>query len=254
VEEHNKTVAGLIQFDYKGKAELVYEKIRQAIMDGILKPGDKLDTDQIAKTLKVSRMPVREAIKRLQLEGLVEVKPHKEVTVAIVTIDQMKDVLSVRSALEGLAAREASLRINDDEPNKLWSLYKEMEKMVETGETEGLLIKNREFHRFIHEISGNKVLQSIAENLFDSIERFRLQFMSMPRRPRQDLKEHLDLIEAIGSHDPEKAERLMRKHIENTGQIMFRYADGNVKEEERPKESMDVKAVDPKLEQKTAQD
>ena len=170
VEESNKIVAGLIQFDYKGKAELVYEKIRQAIMDGILKPGDKLETDQIAETLKVSRMPVREAIKRLQIEGFVEVKPHKEVTVAIVTIEQMRDVLSVRSALEGLAARVASIRIHDDLLNQLWSLYKEMERMVESGETEGLLIKNREFHRSIHDISANKVLQSISENLFDSIE------------------------------------------------------------------------------------
>ena len=234
MEERNRIVAGLIQFDYKGKAELVYEKIRQAIMDGILKPGDKLETDQIAETLKVSRMPVREAIKRLQLEGLVEVKPHKEVTVAIVTIDQMKDVLSVRSALEGLAAREASLRINDDELNKLWSLYKEMERMVESGETEGLLIKNREFHRFIHEISGNKVLQSIAENLFDSIERFRLRFMSMPRRPRQDLKEHLDLIEAIGSHDPERSEMLMRLHIEGTAKLMLSDVDEKMKKGGEP--------------------
>lgn len=225
MEGRNKTVAGLIQFDYKGKAELVYEKIRQAIMDGILKPGDKLETDQIAETLKVSRMPVREAIKRLQHEGFVEVKPHKEVTVAIVTIDQMRDVLSVRSALEGLAAREASTRIHSDELDQLRSLYKEMERMVESGETEGLLIKNREFHRFIHEISGNKVLQSIAENLFDSIERFRLQFMSMPRRPRQDLKEHFELIEAIGSHDPDRSEVLMRLHIEGTAKIMLSNAD-----------------------------
>ncbi len=222
------------QLDYKGKSELVYEEIRRAIMEGVLKPGDRLETDQIAETLKVSRMPVREAIKRLQIEGLLDVKPHKEVTVAIVTIDQMKDVFSVRSILEGLASREAALRIRDEELSKLWTLYKEMEKMVEAGETEGQLVKNREFHQLIHKISGNKVLQSIADKLFDSIERYRLQFMSLPRRPQEVLKDHYDLIEAIGSHNPERSEMLMRLHIERTANLMLSDADEKMKKGGEP--------------------
>lgn len=220
-----KNLHQYLQFDYKGKSDLVYEKIRQGIMEGILKPGDRLDTDQLATTLNVSRMPVREAIKRLQVEGFVDVKPHKEVTVAIVTIEQMRDVFSIRSVLEGLAAREAALRIKDEELGKLWTLYKEMERMVETGETEGQLVKNREFHQLIHEISGNKVLRSIADKLFDSIERFRLQFMSLPRRPREVLQDHHDLIEAIESQDSGRAETLMRSHIERTAKLMLSDAD-----------------------------
>lgn len=211
----------LARFNYKGKSDLVYEEIRRAIMGGLFKPGDKLGTDQLATALRVSRMPVREAIKRLQIEGLVDVIPHKEATVAIVTEDQMQNVFAVRAVLEGLAAREAALRIGDEGLSRLWILYKEMEEMVKAGDTPGQLTKNREFHEAIQEISANKLLQSVTSNLFDSIERYRLRFMSLARRPQVVLEEHYELIKAIESHNPEQAEKLMRKHIEGTGQLML---------------------------------
>ena len=210
--------------EYKGKTEIVYEQIRKAILDGLLKPGDKLETDAIAAALNVSRMPVREAIKRLQLEGWVDVRPHKEVRVASVTKAQIRDVFAVRAMLEGLAACEAARKISEDEIDLLWQTYRDMEKLVKSEDTAGQLTKNREFHKIVHKVSGNKVLQSIASNLFDSIERYRLQFLSLPRRPKEVLKEHLKLIEAIESHDMYTSEALMRRHIENTGRIMLGYA------------------------------
>ena len=99
-----------------------------------------------------------------------------------------------------------------------------MEKLVQSGDMAGQLTKNREFHEIIHKVSENKVLQSMASNLFDSIERYRLQFLSLPRRPTEVLKDHLKLIEAIESHEMDTSEILMRRHIENTGRIMLDYA------------------------------
>jgi DNA-binding GntR family transcriptional regulator len=210
--------------EYKGKTEIVYEQIRKAILDGLIKPGDKLDTDAIAAAFSVSRMPVREAIKRLQLEGWVDVKPHKEVRVASVTKAQIRDVFAVRAMLESLAAREAAEKISEVKIDLLWQTYRDMETLVQSGDTLGQVTKNREFHDIIHQVSGNKVLQSIASNLFDSIERYRLQFLSLPRRPNEVLKDHRKLLEAIESHDRDSAEILMRRHIENTGRIMLGYA------------------------------
>ena len=216
---------GLNHTEYKGKTEIVYEQIRTAILDGLIRPGDKVETDAIATAFNVSRMPVREAIKRLQLEGWVDVKPHKEVRVASVTKDQIRDVFSVRAMLESLAARESAEKISDDEIGLLWQAYRDMEKLVQSGDTIGQVAKNREFHEIIHRVSGNKVLQSIASNLFDSIERYRLQFLSIPQSPNEVLREHRQLIEAIESHDRDRAELLMRRHIENTGRIMLSYAE-----------------------------
>jgi DNA-binding GntR family transcriptional regulator len=211
--------------EYKGKTEIVYEQVRKAILDGLIKPGDKLETDAIAAALSVSRMPVREAIKRLQLEGWVDVKPHKEVRVVSVTKAQIKDVFAVRAMLESLAAREAAGKISEAQINLLWQTYRNMEKLVQSGDTARQLTKNREFHEIIHKISENKVLQSMASSLFDSIERYRLQFLSLPLRPKEVLKDHLKLIEAIESHDMGSSEILMRRHIENTGKIMLGYAE-----------------------------
>ena len=211
--------------EYKGKTEIVYEQIRKAILDGLIKPGDKLETDAISAALSVSRMPVREAIKRLQLEGWVDVKPHKEVRVASVTKAQIKDVFAVRAMLESLAAREAAGKISEAQIDLLWQTYRNMEKLVQSADTAGQLTKNREFHEIIHKISENKVLQSMASNLFDSIERYRLQFLSLPLKPKEVLKDHLKLIEAIESHDMDTSEILMRRHIENTGRIMLGYAE-----------------------------
>jgi len=209
---------------YKGKTEIIYEQIRKAIMDGSFKMGDRLETDQIAASLGVSRMPVRDAIKRLEIEGLAEVIPHKEVRVATITKDQIKDIFLVRSVLEGLVAREAAEKSTDEKTPELWALYEEAEQLVESGDTFGQIAKNREFHELIYELTGNKILQSIAANLFDSVELFRLQLLSLPRRPHEVLQDHRELVEAIASKNPDLAEKIMRQHIEISGQIMLGYA------------------------------
>jgi DNA-binding GntR family transcriptional regulator len=206
--------------EYKAKADLVYEKLRRGILEGAFKPGDKLATDQLASALRVSRMPVREAIKRLQLEGFVNVVPHKEVTVASVTEEHIREVFAVRSVLEGLAASQAARRVRPDDIARLHALWEEMKELVATGDTAGQLAKNKQFHEAVYEIAGNKLLQSTASSLFDSIERYRFRFVSALARPRDILEEHRQLIEAIASQDAERAERLARQHIESTGETL----------------------------------
>ena len=211
--------------EYKAKADVVYENIRKGIMDGAFRPGDKLITDQIAAALRVSRMPVREAIKRLQAEGLVDVIPHKEVTVASITREQIRDVFAVRAVLEGLAARDAALRAQEDQIRRLRILLTEMEQLVYAEDTPGQLEKNRDFHEAIYDISGNQLLRSTAASLFDSIERYRHRLLSLPKGSQDVLDQHRQLIDAIASHDLERAEMLAREHIEITGRLMVSYID-----------------------------
>ncbi len=216
-----QSVPPLEQAAYKAKADLAYESIRNAIMDGRFRPGDRLVTDAIASALNVSRMPVRDAIKRLQAEGVVDVFPSKGATVATVSVDHLKEVFAVRSVIEGLAAREAAKFITPDQISDLWKLFSEMEILVRSGAARAELAKNKEFHQTLYRLSENNLLQSMAEGLADSIDRYRLRFHRLPRRSEEVLEQHRAIIHAISSHDHEEAERLTREHIECTAKVII---------------------------------
>ncbi|HEX2987087.1 MAG TPA: GntR family transcriptional regulator, partial [Chloroflexota bacterium] len=179
--------------------------------------------EELAEQLRVSRMPVREAIQRLQVEGLVDMIPHRGATVAMATREQLGQVFAVRSVIEGLSAREAASRITGEEIDRLESLYREMEGVVANSDTDGQLCKNREMHSILWEITGNPLLQSIARNLFDASERYRRQLMLQPRIAKEALEEHRAILDAISDRDPDRAERLTREHIERTGRLMASY-------------------------------
>lgn len=215
----------LSQPEYKAKAELVYEELYRAIMDGTLKPGDRLVTEELAAVLHVSRMPVREAIQRLQAEGLVDMIPYKGATVTMVTLEQLKQVFSIRAVLEGLASREAALLATDEDRARLEALAQEMEQTVILGDTDGQLRTNREIHKLIWQITSNELLQSMVASLFSSIERYRRQFMQQPNKPEEALGEHRQVIQAILDHDPDRAEEVTRQHVLRTGRLMASYEE-----------------------------
>ncbi len=215
----------LSQPEYKAKAELVYEELRRGIMEGSLKPGDRLVTEELAVHLHVSRMPVREAVQRLQAEGMVDMIPYKGATVAMATLDQLRQVFSVRAVLEGLASREAAILATDDDHARLGLLNQEMEQAVLSGDTDGQLRKNREIHAVIWQITGNELLRSMAAGLFDSVERYRRQLMLRPDAPEGTLEEHRRIIEAIVDRDPDRAEQVTRRHVSRTAELMSGYAE-----------------------------
>lgn len=221
---------GLLQLskpEYKAKAELVYDELRRTIMDGTLKPGDRLVTEEVAAILHVSRMPVREAIQRLQVEGLVDMIPYKGATVATVTLEQLKQVFAIRAVLEGLASREAAIAATDEDRVRLEALSREMEQTVIDGGTDVQLRANREIHKIIWGITDNQLLQSLVGSLFASIERYRRQFMLRPNTPEEALGEHQQIIQAILDHDPDRAEQATRQHVLRTAKLMAGYAENN---------------------------
>lgn len=213
----------LNHIQYTAKADLVYQALRQAVMDGKLKPGDKLNTGDLAAAMRVSRMPVREAIKRLQVEGVVDVIPHRGATVAMLTPEQTRDVSAVRTVLEGLAARLAASLAEPEDIKQLDTLCREMERLADSEDTRAQLANYEEFHRAIRQMSRNQVLRSIADNLADSTNRFREEFMSLPSQRHELLKEHQEIYYAIARRDPDAAERLARQHIERTVRLLTSY-------------------------------
>ncbi|MBO8127794.1 MAG: GntR family transcriptional regulator [Peptococcaceae bacterium] len=200
---------------YKPLREVVFESLREAIIAGKLKPGERLMEMQLAEELGVSRTPVREAIRKLELEGFVMMVPRKGAYVAGISDKDITDVFEVRAALEALAAGLAAERITDEEIENLERSVVQTTEIAEKGDINALVEADTQFHELIYRASRNKRLKQIVTHLSEQIQRFRASTLSVPGRNRQALEEHRKIVEAISEHNIELAQALAREHIEN---------------------------------------
>lgn len=204
--------------NYKPLREMVFESLREAIILGRLRPGERLMEIQLAEEMGVSRTPVREAIRKLELEGFVVMVPRKGAYVAGVSVKDIADVFEVRSALEGLAAGLAAERITEEE-------MEELEKVILqiSGEEDILTVVKRdnEFHELIYRASRNHRLTQIITHLSEQISRFRLTSLSVPGRLKIAVGEHKKITEAICDRNVDLSCRLASEHMENAEQNLL---------------------------------
>lgn len=199
--------------DYKPLREVIFATLREAIVEGELEPGERLLEVKLAEKMGVSRTPVREAIRMLELEGLVVMVPRKGAHVAEVTAKDIGNVLEVRAALDGLATSLATQRITEEEIERLHSIQKEFVNFVDKGDLQGSIKKDVEFHDFIYKTSRNEKLTQIAGNLWEQVQRFRVIYMRDTSNAKEIINEHNEILDAIGSKDSEKARLFAQKHI-----------------------------------------
>lgn len=207
--------------NYKPLREIVFESLREAIINGHLKPGERLMEIQLAEEMGVSRTPVREAIRKLELEGFVVMVPRKGAYVAGVSIKDIADVFEIRAALEGLAAGLAAERITDTELEALERSLVKVAEASEAGDLEQLINMDTDFHDILYKASRNERLVQIVSNLREQIQRFRSTSLSHPGRMKLALEEHKKIVEAISDRDVELARDLAREHIENAENSMI---------------------------------
>ena len=201
--------------------ELVFESLREAIISGTLPPSERLMEIQLAEEMGVSRTPVREAIRKLELEGLVVMIPRKGAYVAGMSIKDIVDVFEIRGALEGLAAELASERVTDDELESMERYLVKISEEIESGDLSKVVETDTDFHTLIYKASRNARLSQIISNLREQIQRFRTTSLSFPGRMKIALEEHRKIVEAISSRDGELARRLAQEHIENAENVMM---------------------------------
>jgi DNA-binding GntR family transcriptional regulator len=199
--------------NYKPLRDIVFDAIKEAILTGRLKPGERLMEVQLAEEMGVSRTPVREAIRKLELEGLVVMVPRKGAYVSGLTLKDVAEVFEIRSSLEGLAATLAAERITEDEIKSLDKILSDITQASEKGDTETVIKKDMEFHQVLFSASRNQRLAQIINNLKEQIDRFRIQSFSNPVRVKSVLSEHKGIIDAIKQGDAENAEKLAKAHI-----------------------------------------
>ncbi len=194
--------------------EVVYRFLREAILlpDG-LAGGDRIDEQELAKRLGVSRTPIREAIRRLEVEGLVKRAPRRGVFVVDFSPAVIDDLFSVREVLEGLAARLAATRAMDAEINQLQEIYARYVDAVRTHNTDAILEEDVQFHDLIASASRNERLQVTIRMFRDQLRLLRIRSVAVAGRSEKSRQEMGRILGALVRRAPAEAEEAMRHHI-----------------------------------------
>mgnify|MGYP005769148995 CR=1 FL=1 len=201
--------------EYLPLRDVVFNTLRQAILKGELKPGERLMEIQLAKMLGVSRTPVREAIRKLELEGLVLMIPRKGAEVAQITAQDLEDVLEVRGALEELAVKDACEHITEEQLRELRKAAEEFERCLKEEDIIACVHADINFHEIIYGATNNRRLLQILNNLREQMYRYRMEYLKDRNMHQTLLDEHEAIRVALKSHDKEKAGEAIRIHIEN---------------------------------------
>lgn len=207
--------------NYKPLREIVFETLREAIINGVLEPGERLMEIQLAEEMGVSRTPVREAIRKLELEGFVVMIPRKGAYVSGISMKDIADVFELRAALEGLAAGLAAERITEEELDQLERMLVKIGDCVQNNDLEQLIELDTEFHATLFKASRNERLVQITSNLREQVQRFRTTTLSTPGRLKFTLQEHKKIVEAVSERNVELAKALASEHIENAENSML---------------------------------
>ena len=201
--------------EYLPLRDVVFNTLRRAILRGELKPGERLMEIQLANKLGVSRTPIREAIRKLELDGLVLMVPRKGAEVAEITEKNLRDVLEVRCALEELAVQLACDRIDPERMQQLLDAAAHFRDILGTADITELGEADEAFHDVIFQATDNRRLIQLLNNLREQMYRYRIEYLKKKECYPQLLEEHAAIIQAIREHDKAKATEITVQHINN---------------------------------------
>lgn len=201
--------------EYLPLRDVVFNTLRQAILRGELKPGERLMEIQLANKLGVSRTPVREAIRKLELEGLVLMIPRKGAEVAEITEKSLKDVLEVRKALEELAVQLACERITKEEVEELAKAGEDFKKVLKSNDITEIAEADVRFHDIIYMATDNQKLISLLNNFREQMYRYRVEYLKKEEVHKQLIAEHDAIVEHVSNRNQGEAMAVVCQHIDN---------------------------------------
>ena len=214
--------------EYLPLRDVVFKTLRQAILKGELEPGERLMEIQLAERLGVSRTPIREAIRKLELEGLVLMIPRRGAEVAKISERYLRDVLEVRRSLEELAIDLACQRIQEEELETLREAQKEFAAAIAAGDAMEIAQTDEKFHEIIYSGTGNQKLMQILSNLREQMYRYRLEYIKDANKRQILLVEHEQILKALSLRHVQEARLAVREHIDNQEITVLK----NLKEQE----------------------
>jgi len=201
--------------EYLPLRDVVFNTLRQAILKGELEPGERLMEIQLADRLGVSRTPVREAIRKLELEGLVLMIPRKGAEVAKISEKNLRDVLEVRRSLEELAIELACQRMTEEDFEALEKAQEAFQLAVEAGDSMTIAETDEHYHDIIYNGTGNIRLVQILNNLREQMYRYRLEYIKDAEKRQILLAEHNRILKAVKARQVADAKVAIREHIDN---------------------------------------
>jgi len=198
---------------YMTLRDVVFKSIRDAILSGSLKSGERLMEKDLAERLGVSRTPIREALRKLEIEGFIEMIPRKGAVVKEVTGKEIGDVLEIRAALEALAAKIACSKMDSCDKDKLVEKKEEFVLAAKENNVDEMAAKDVEFHELIYSATDNEKLIQIINNLREQIYRYRVIYLYDKNYIQNIIEEHEEITKAIIDGDEHLAEELSSSHI-----------------------------------------
>ncbi len=195
--------------------DVVFNTLRKAILRGDLKPNERLMELPLAKKLGVSRTPVREAIRKLELEGLVVMYPRRGAKVAQITVKSIRDVLEIRRVLEVLAVTKACRNITQEGIMQLRTALKQFKDVINSEDLTKVAEADVKFHDTIYNATNNPKLIGILNNLREQMYRYRMEYIKDKTSHIMLVKEHEELVNAIVNRDVKNATKIAEKHIDN---------------------------------------
>lgn len=201
------------KYSLRGK---VFHKIREDILRGRYRQNEAMKELKISKELGVSRTPVREALRQLELEGLVTIIPNKGAVVSGINAKDIADIYAIRSLIEGLCAEWASANITEEQLDELEEIVFLSEFHLKKGHIEQLYELDNKFHEMLYEASQSKILRHVLSDFHHYVQRVRKTSLSSEERAQKSINEHKAILEALRNKDSDAARSLTNVHVQNT--------------------------------------
>lgn len=207
-------------------SDKVFEALESEILKGELERGETLSENKVSARLGVSRTPVREALQRLEQEGLVKTEPGKGAVVLGISQGDLLDIYEIRIRIEGLAARYAARNITDEQAREMRDVVELQEFFAAKGDSRSLRDLDSKFHSMIYKFCTSRILTDTLNSLHHKIERFRRMSVEIGGRGSLSVEEHREIAEALAAHDENKAETLLIEHIKNARDKLAEVVNG----------------------------
>jgi DNA-binding GntR family transcriptional regulator len=203
--------------------EEVYQKIREAVTFGILRPGERIVETKICETFKVGRTPLREALRQLQMEGFVDVLPNKGAIISTVSIRDVDEIYSIVGLLEGYATEMATKLMGPTDKRELKAIQNDLKKAGIKKDYRKWLEKNTLFHGYFPNVNGNLHLSKVASSLRDRIFRYRFIAITIPGHIEEYIRAHDEILDAVTRKEAEQAGKLMREHVFYVKEVLVEF-------------------------------
>lgn len=208
----------------------IADRLREMIMTGALREGDKINENELCASMGVSKTPLREALRVLNVEGLISLIPNRGSYVTRPTIEEIVEMFDVMSLLEGYCARAACVRMSERDFMRIERLHARLEKHFDHRDQDAYIRVNNQYHSLVQELAGNRTLNQIVSGLRKKILLYRFKSLNLPQRFESSIQEHRQLLEAFRQRDGRMAEALMQTHLKNQSLAMERLVETSRRE------------------------